>query len=424
MSDLAIRGGRVVDPSQNLDRVCDVLIADGRVAGVGDSLSAAAEVDARGLLVLPGLIDLHAHLREPGLPTEETIATGAAAAVAGGFTSVLAMPNTDPPADTPAAISYVYMQSARARLANVVPVGCVTRLRAGRELAELRALAEAGAVAFSDDGDWIASARVMRRALEYVRPLGLPILSHCEEPELCAGGIMNEGAVSARLGMPGRPACAEEIAVARDLCLAGATGGRLHLCHLSTAGAVEMVRAARQRGVAVTCEAAPHHLVLTDEVMAGFDSVFKVNPPLRTAPDCRALAAGLVDGTIDAIATDHAPHAPEEKELDLLAAPAGMLGLETALAVVLDRLVDAGTLPLAVAVARLTCGPASVLGLLPRGTLQTGAPADLTVVDPELRWQVEAAGFRTPGVGSPFAGWELKGRAVLTLVGGDLKYRL
>jgi len=423
VADLAIRGGRVLDPSQNLDRVCDLLLSGGRVAEIGDGLTSEREVDARGLLIVPGLIDLHAHLREPGLPTEETVATGAAAAVAGGFTSVLAMPNTDPPLDSPAAVAHVYMQAARARLANVFPVGCVTRSRRGEDLAEMRAMADAGVVAFSDDGDWIASARVMKLALEYARPLELPILAHCEEPELCAGGVVNEGEVSARLGLPARPACAEEIAVDRDLRLAGAVGGRLHVCHVSTAGSVELIRAAKRRGIAVTCEVTPHHLMLTDEALAGCDTLFKVNPPLRTADDCRALLEGLADGTIDAVATDHAPHAPEEKELDLTAAPSGMLGLETALALVLDRLVDTGLLDLRTVVYRMTAGPATAAGLLPRGTLRVGAPADVTVIDPEHRWYVDPAGFRTPGVGSPFAGWELKGRAVLTVVGGDIKYQ-
>lgn len=424
MTDLVIRGGRVLDPSQNLDRVCDVLISDGRVADIGDGFSAESEIDARGLLVVPGLVDLHAHLREPGLETEETIATGAAAAVAGGFTSVLAMPNTDPPADSAAAVAHAYMQAARAGMANVFPVGCLTKGRAGKELAELGALAKAGAVAFSDDGDWVTSARLMRRALEYARPLGLPVMVHCEESELVAGGVLNEGSVSARLGLPGRPACAEEIAVARDLCLAEDVGARLHVCHVTTARSVELIREAKRRGVAVTCEVTPHHLVLTDEALATCDPIFKVNPPLRTAEDCRALLDGLADGTIDAVATDHAPHAPEEKEGDIISSPAGMLGLETALAVVLDRLVDTGQLDLATAVYRMTAGPAAAAGLLPRGTLRAGAPADLAIIDTEHRWYADPAAFQTPGVGSPFAGWELKGRSVLTVVGGQVKFQL
>ncbi len=424
MADLAVRGGRVLDPAQNLDRITDLLLSGGRVAEIGDGLGAEREIDARGLVVIPGLVDVHAHLREPGLATEETVATGAAAAVAGGFTTLLCMANTDPPLDTPAAVAYVYMQAARAGLANVFPAACVTKGRAGKELAELRALADAGAVAFSDDGDWIASPRLMRQALTYARPLGLPLLAHCEETELVAGGVINEGVVSARLGLPARPACAEEIAVARDIRLAEEVGGRLHVCHVSTAGSVDLVRAAKRRGAAVTCEAAPHHLVLTDEALGSCNPVFKVNPPLRTDDDCRALAEGLVDGTVDAVATDHAPHAPEEKEADILAAPAGMVGLETALALVLDRLVDTGLVELGTAVYRMTAGPAAALGLLPRGTLRPGAPADVTLVDPEHRWYVDPAAFRTPGAGSPFAGWELKGRAVLTVVGGEVKFQL
>jgi len=424
VGDLAVRGGRVLDPAQNLDRVCDLLLADGRVAEIGDGLGAETEFDARGLLVVPGLIDMHAHLREPGLESEETIATGAAAAVAGGFTTVLAMPNTDPPADSAAAVTYVYVQSARARMANVFPAGCLTKGRAGKELAELGAMADAGAMAFTDDGDWVASAQLMRQALAYARPLGRPVLVHCEESELVAGGAINEGATSARLGLPGRPACAEEIAIGRDISLAEAAGGRLHVCHVSTARGLELVRAAKRRGLAVTCEVTPHHLVLTDEALAGCDPVFKVNPPLRTADDARALLEGLADGTVDAIATDHAPHAPEEKEMDIVSAPAGMVGLETALGLVLDRLVDTGLLNLPTAIYRMTAGPAAALGLLPRGTLQVGAPADVTVIDPEARWYVDPAAFRTPGVGSPFDGWEIKGRAVLTVVGGEVKFQL
>ncbi len=423
MADLAIRGGRVLDPAQNLDTVCDVLLSGGKVAEIGDGLSAERELDARGLLVVPGLIDLHVHLREPGDPREETIDTGSAAAVAGGFTTVLAMPNTDPPLDTAAAIAHVYMQAARAGKANVFPVGCVTKNRAGKELAEMRAMAEAGAVAFSDDGSWIDSSRVMKQALEYARPLDLPILAHCEETELVSGGVMNQGPISVKLGLPGRPASAEDIAVTRDLRLAEEVGGRLHICHLSTARSVELVREAKRRGAAVTCEVAPQHLVLTDEALSGCDPVFKVNPPLRTADDCRALATGLHDGTIDAVATDHAPHAPEEKEGDILSAPSGMLGLETALALMLDRLVDTGQLDLATAIYRMTAGPATALGLLPRGTLRVGGPGDVTVIDPEHRWHVDPAAFCTPGAGSPFAGWELKGRAVLTIVGGDVRFQ-
>ncbi len=424
MGSLAIRGGRVIDPAQKLDRVCDLLLADGVVAEIGEGLSGDEEFDARGLVVSPGLIDLHVHLREPGLASEETIATGSAAAVAGGFTTVLAMPNTDPPIDNPAAVAYVYLQAARADLANVFPAGCVSKGRAGKELAEMAEMDHAGAVAFTDDGDWIASSRLMRRALEYARGLGRPILCHCEETDLVAGGVANEGVQSVRLGLVGRPAAAEEIAVYRDLRLAEAVGARVHIGHVSTAGAVELVRAAKSRGLAVTCEATPHHLALTDAALEGYDPAFKMNPPLRTEEDRQALVAGVADGTIDAIATDHAPHAPEEKEQEFAAAPPGVVGLETALGVVLDRLVGTGALDLGTAIQRLTSGPASVLGLLPRGTLCPGAPADVTVIDPGRSWRVEPAEFRSPGKCTPFAGWELKGRAVLTVVAGRVKFRL
>jgi dihydroorotase len=424
VGSLLISGGRVIDPAQKLDRVCDLLLDNGAVAQLGDGLSGDEEFDARGLVVAPGLIDLHVHLREPGLASEETIASGSAAAVAGGFTTVLAMPNTDPPIDSAAAVSYVYLQAARADLANVFPAGCVTKARAGKELAEMGEMDRAGALAFTDDGDWIVSSRLMRRALEYARGLGRPVLCHCEESDLVAGGTANEGYQSVRLGLTGRPAAAEEIAVYRDLRLAEVAGARVHICHLSTAGSVELVRAAKRRGLAVTCEVSPHHLVLTDAALEGYDPAFKMNPPLRSEADCRALVEGLADGTIDAIATDHAPHAPEEKELEFAAAPAGVVGLETALGVVLDRLVDTGALELGAAIGRLTSGPASVLGLLPRGTLCAGAPGDVTVIDPERRWKVDPSAFRSPGKCTPFAGWELKGRAVLTVVGGRIKFRL
>lgn len=424
MADLIIRGGRVIDPAQKLDRICDVRLANGVVAELGDGLTGGEEFDARGMVVAPGLIDLHVHLREPGLASEETIATGSAAAVAGGFTTVIAMPNTDPPIDSAAAVSHVYLQAARADLANVFPTGCVSKGRSGKELAEMAEMDRAGAVAFTDDGDWIVSSRLMRRALEYSRGLGRPILCHCEETDLVTNGTANEGWQSVRLGLVGRPACAEEIAVYRDVRLAESVGARVHIGHVSTAGAVEIVRAARRRGVAVTCEATPHHLTLTDDVLETYSPAYKMNPPLRTAADCRALIEGLADGTIDAIATDHAPHAPEEKEMEFAAAPSGVVGLETALGVVLDRLVEPGHLDLATAIQRMTSGPASVLGLLPRGTLCPGAPADLVVIDTQRRWKVDPAAFRSPGKCTPFAGWELKGRAALTVVAGKVKFRL
>jgi len=424
VGSLLISGGRVIDPAQKLDRVCDLLLKDGLVAAAGQGLTADETFDARGLVVTPGLIDLHVHLREPGLASEETIATGSAAAVAGGFATVLAMPNTDPPVDSATAVSHIYLQAARTDLANVFPTGCVSKGRAGKELAEMAEMDRAGAVAFTDDGDWIVSSRLMRRAFEYARGLGRPILCHCEETDLVSGGTANEGYQSVRLGLGGRSAAAEEIAVYRDLRLAEAAGARVHVCHVSTAGSVELVRSAKRRGLPVTCEVTPHHLTLTDAALEGYDPAFKMNPPLRTAEDCQALIAGLADGTIDAIATDHAPHAPEEKEQEFAAAPSGVVGLETALGVILDRVVGAGGLDLATAVQCLTAGPASVLGLLPRGTLCVGAPADVTVIDPERRWTVDPSAFRSPGKSTPFAGWELKGRAVLTVVGGRVRFRL
>ena len=416
---MLIRGGRVVDPSQGMDAVLDVLLADGRVARVGEGIDApegAETVDATGLHVAPGLIDVHVHLREPGQEHKETIRSGARAAAAGGFTAVVAMPNTDPPIDSPAAVGFVRAAGMRADGARVYPSGCITMGQAGEQLTEFGELIGAGAVCVTDDGRPVSSAGMMRMALEYAQTFDLPVAVHAEELTLSRGGSMNEGIIATRLGLTGIPNASEDVMIARDLMLAELTGGRLHIQHVATRGGVELIRAAKERGVRVTAEGSPHHFTLTDEMLRTFDAVYKVNPPLRTAADIAAIKAGLADGTIDAIATDHAPHPPEAKEAPLDQAPPGMLGLETALALALTEL----DMPLVDIVAALSWKPAAIAGLTDRHgcAVEPGSPANLTVFDAAQEWNVVPAKLASLSRNTPYSGRVLRGKVRHTIFEG------
>ncbi len=423
MPRLLIQNGRVIDPSQSMDRVASILVENGRIAAY-DAIPRGDEVvlDASGKIVAPGLIDMHVHLRQPGREEDETIETGTAAALAGGFTTVACMPNTDPPIDSQSAVEFVLHQAARANHCHVVVVGCVSRNREGKELAEIGQLVAAGAVAFSDDGAPVFDPELMRRAFEYCRMFDKPVLNHAEIRELTQRGVMHEGLVSLVLGLPGLPTAAEDVMVSRDIALAEATGGRLHVMHVSTAGSVEILRRAKRRGVRVTAEATPHHFTLTDECLRSFNSNFKMNPPLRSRDHVEAIIAGLADGTIDVIATDHAPHAEEKKMQELDRAPFGVVGLETALGLVITKLIEPGRLDWNTALAAMTINPARILGI-PKGTLAIGAEADITIIDPDRIWRVDPSKFRSKSRNTPFAGMELKGRAWAVIVGGEVRYR-
>jgi dihydroorotase len=420
MAKLLIHGGRVIDPSQDLDGAFDLLIEDGRVAKIDGRIepSAKAETfDASGFVVAPGLIDIHVHLREPGQEYKETVASGTRAAAAGGFTAVCCMANTAPVNDHRAVTDYILAKARVEGVVRVYPVGAVTKGLQGAELAELAELAEAGCVAFSDDGRCVMNAEIYRRAMEYALPFGVPVISHAEDAHLAGGAAMHEGLVSTELGLSGQPTAAEDVVVARDLVLAEMTSAHLHIAHLSTSGAVRMVREAKARGVSVTAEVTPHHLLLTDEAVRTYDANTKMAPPLRSKPHVEALQEALADGTIDCIATDHAPHESSEKESEFAAAANGIVGLETAIALLLDRLVRPGIIDLATLVTRCSTGPARLLNL-PGGSLAVGAPADLTVLDLERSWTVEPARFRSRSRNTPFAGWSGTGSPVMTIVAG------
>jgi dihydroorotase len=419
---LLLRGGRVIDPANNLDAAQDVLIADGKIERLGRSLEAppgAEVVDARGKIVCPGFIDIHVHLREPGYEYKETVATGTRAAAAGGFTAVCCMANTNPVNDNGAVTDYILAKAKVEGVVRVYPIGAVTRGLHGEELAELAELAESGCVAFSDDGRCVMNAGLYRHAMEYTLPFGAPLISHAEDASLSRGASMNEGVVSTETGLPGQPAAAEDVMVARDILLAELTGAHVHIAHVSTAGAVRLIRDAKARGLQVTAEVTPHHLVLTEEAVRTWDPNTKMAPPLRTKRDVEALLEALADGTIDCIATDHAPHALSEKEGEFDRAAFGIVGLETAVAVLLDRLVRPGLLPLSTLIARLSRDPARLLDL-PGGNLAAGAPADVTILDPDAETVVDPLRFRSRSRNTPFAGWTLRGAPWMTLVGGSV----
>lgn len=416
---LLVKGGRVIDPANNISQITDVLAVDGKIAAVGPNLAAdgAEIIDAAGLLVLPGLIDMHVHLREPGFEAKETIASGSRAAAMGGFTSIACMPNTNPVIDNRALVEFIRSRAATDGVVNVYPIGSITKGSAGNELAEIGDMVMSGAAAVSDDGRPVMNARVMKLALEYAKMFRIPVIAHSEDVNLVDGGVMHEGYYSTVYGLKGITAAAEEVMVARDILLAEHTGGNLHIAHISTAGSVNLVRMAKQRGVKVTAEAAPHHFTLTDEVVGGYDTSTKVNPPLRGADDVRAVKAGLADGTIDVIATDHAPHTIEEKDVEYNYAPFGMVGLETALGLVFKELVIPGVISIEEMVTKMSLNPARVLRLEQKGHLGLGADADITVVDPNLTETVDVRLMASKGKNSPFGGWELTGLAVRTIVG-------
>ncbi len=430
--DMVIKGGLVIDPSIGFGSEADLFIKDKKIAKISragetpkkDFACSRSEdiIDASGKLVVPGLIDMHVHLREPGREDEETIATGCEAAAAGGFTSVCCMPNTSPTIDNQETVKFVLSRAEQAD-AHVYVIGAITKMIKGEELSEIGDLVKAGAVAISDDGNFVQNPEIMRRALEYAKMFNIPIISHAEDKFLCSGGVMNESYQSTRLGMKGCPAVGEEIAVLRDIKLCALTGGKVHIAHVSAAGAVKAIRQAKAEGINITAEACPHHFSLTDdEIGKEFNTNLRVNPPIRTRKDVDAVIEGLVDGTIDCIASDHAPHAEEEKIVEFDQAPPGMIGLETSLGLVKTFLIDKGFLSWSDAIGKMTYNPARILGL-PGGSLDIGSGADITVIDPEKKWTVKKENFRSKSKNSPFIGWRLSGKVDYTILGGGIVYR-
>ena len=421
MATTLIAGGRVICPDQGIDSDLNVLLTDRKVMELTASRPETDEViDASGMIVSPGLIDMHVHLREPGREGEETIASGSAAAVEGGFTSVACMPNTYPAVDSEASSEFVVLQAARAGLANIYPIGAITKGRQGEELSEIGQLSRGGTVAFSDDGSPVRNADIMRRGLQYAKMFDKTIIEHCEDMDLSGDGVMNEGVVSTTLGLAGIPNASEEVAIARNIILADETGGRLHVAHVSTAGGVELIRTAKRRGARVTAEATPHHFTLTDECVRSFDPVYKMNPPLRTQADVDAIREGLRDGTIDVIASDHAPHSTEKKQLEFPAAPFGVIGIESLLPVAITELVG-GVLDWVQLIASLSWNPARVLGIN-KGSLRAGSDADVTIIDPDVSWTIDVNAFKSWSRNCPFDGKAVRGHAVRTIVGGKTKY--
>jgi len=438
-TNILISGGHILDPGQGIDKVADLLISKGKIAWIGDKGTAPGQsdsktIDAAGLVVCPGFIDLHCHLREPGFEDKENISTGTRAAARGGFTTVCCMPNTNPSLDSRASIDYVKKVAEAQGIVQVLPIGCITKARQGKEITEMNELAEAGVIGFSDDGDSVASSRVMSLAMDYSRSLGLPIIDHCEDKELSDGGFMNDGWVSTRLGLKGIPKAAEEVIVARDIALAQMTGARIHIAHASTEGSVELIRRAKEKGVKVTAEVTPHHLTLTEERVMGsqlkknerltYDTNAKVNPPLRTKEDITALIQGLKDGTIDAIATDHAPHTLEDKMCEFGLAAFGISGLETAFACLMS-LVHGGRLDLKTIISKLTFEPAGIIGTKygELGALRSGCRADVMILDPNREWIVDSRSFASKGKNTPFNGYTFKGQVIMTIVAGQIVYK-
>ena len=419
---IVIQGGHILDPGR-FNAVGDLVIDQGKIIAIGQGVKVPAGATiypAKGRLVVPGFVDLHVHFREPGFEYKETIQSGAASAVAGGFTTVCCMPNTNPVNDNQAITEFMLERGRAAGLANVLPIGAITKGSEGKELAEIGDLRRAGCVAISDDGKPVMNSLVMRRAMEYALAFDIPVVDHCEDLHLAEGGCMNEGLISTELGLPGIPAAAEDVMVARNVSLAELTGARLHLAHISTVGSVRMVREAKARGIKVTAEACPHHFTLTEEVVRGFNTLAKMNPPLRTWQDVQAIKEGLRDGTIDVIATDHAPHATQEKQQGFTEAPFGIVGLETALPLTL-ALVEEGILSLESAIEKLSTAPSRAFGLA-KGTLTVGADADVAIIDPQAHWEVDPMKFRSKSRNTPFAGWKVKGLVVRTIVGGRVVF--
>jgi len=425
---LLLTGARIIDPAQNIDSRMDIFLEDGKIAKTGTNLSRsiksknseAITIALDGMILVPGLIDMHTHLREPGFEYKETIASGAAAAIAGGFTSIACMPNTNPINDNRSVTEFIKRKAAEAALVNVYPIGAISMDSAGSRLTEFWDLKEAGIVALSDDGNPVMNAALMRRAMEYAFSLQLPVISHCEDTNLSADGLMNEGYYSTILGLRGIPGIAEEAMIARDILIAEFTKTCVHIAHVSTAGSVRLIRDAKKRGLKVTAETAPHYFTLTEESLQGYDTNFKVNPPLRSEKDIAAIKEGLADGTIDVIACDHAPHGRTDKEVEFEYAANGISGLETSLGLSLN-LINSRTLNWPELIVRMSLNPARILNL-PKGTLEPGADADITVIDPQLKWTVDVQAFRSRGKNSPFHGRQMQGKAILTIVGGEIKY--
>jgi len=424
LSSILIKNGRVIDPKTRFDRIADILIEGNKIQKIERNLKVegAKIIDASGMIVSPGFIDLHCHLRDPGRPDEETIESGAKAAIAGGFTTICCMPNTEPPIDNEGIVNYIIKEAQRVNLCRVYPIGTITKKREGKEISEFGELIKAGVKGFSDDGNTVGDARVLRYAMEYSKIFNATIFEHPLDESLSKGGVMNEGEISTRLGLPGSPTIAEELIVARDLMLSKFTGAKLHLCHISTRGSVELIRRAKKEGIDVTCETCPHYFFFNDRVLETYNTNYKVNPPIRSEIDRRAIIEGLRDGTIDCISTDHAPHTQAEKELEFISAPFGMIGLETALSLVIMQLINVEKFTWLEVIDKLTYKPAQVLKEK-LGVLKEGAIADITIINPNIKWQYKPENIKSKSKNSPFLNKELIGRAEYVIVNGEIKYQ-